>query len=142
MYHANGIGLAAVQIGVTQRIFVVDIEGIEPCPLVCINPVVKKISRDTVETEEGCLSIPGVKLPVRRPRSLFLEYTNPQGKLHLLEAADDLLSTCIQHEIDHLEGILFLDRLHKKHHKQAIKDLDQNKLMPYFDLSQKSIPKT
>lgn len=125
MYHAPGIGLAAPQVGVSQRIFVLDVdydretvtnaEGKEEVrlsnfqPLVLINPVITGTS-GTTTYEEGCLSVPGVYEEVKRFKSIHVKYHDLQGKECELEA-DDLLSICIQHENDHLDGIVFIERL-------------------------------
>ena len=118
MYEAEGIGLAAVQVGMLKRIFVIDIESVSERPLVCVNPILLRVSHDTIESLEGCLSVPGIKLPVKRHRSVIIKYSDLAYEEYTLKA-QDLLSICIQHEIDHLNGILFLDRLSKKDKKEA-----------------------
>lgn len=130
MYDANGIGLAATQIATDKRLIVMDCgevnfetkglseeeynkkikeNGIKPFPIKMINPRIVNLSDDLNEREEGCLSIPGYNANVKRPSSLKVEYTDENKKNITLEA-DGLLATCIQHEIDHLNGILFLQR--------------------------------
>jgi peptide deformylase len=125
MYHAPGIGLAAPQIGLGQRIFVLDVdydremvtnaEGKEVArlsnfnPMVFINPVITGTS-GTTTYEEGCLSVPGVYEEVKRFKSIHVKYQNLKGETLEMEA-DDLLSICIQHENDHLDGIVFIERL-------------------------------
>lgn len=108
----RGIGLAAPQVNVHQRIVVFDIgpDGrTARTPLVCINPVITKASRALVMTEEGCLSIPGEFVPVVRSERVSVRYYDTQGQRHTI-AADDLLAVAFQHEIDHLDGILMTDR--------------------------------
>ena len=106
MYSAPGIGLAAVQIGILKRLIVIDIpkgEEKKKNPLFLINPIITSRSKDTSIYEEGCLSIPGYFAEIERPAQChinFLDYTGKQKQLK----ADGLLSTCIQHEIDHLDG--------------------------------------
>jgi peptide deformylase len=123
MYHAPGIGLAAPQIGLSKRIFVVDVEFSREetsedsdeyvlgdfNPLIFINPVIKKTEGETVY-QEGCLSLPGIYEDVKRFATIELEYQDTEGNKHTLNA-DELLSICIQHENDHLEGKVFIDRL-------------------------------
>lgn len=125
MYHAPGIGLAAPQVGVSLRFFVLDIwferdkvtlsDGSEEYrlsdfkPMVFINPVFKNKTGEIIH-EEGCLSVPGVYEDVKRAEFVTVEYQDIFGKHHTLEA-DELLSVCLQHENDHLDGIVFIDRL-------------------------------
>ena len=123
MYHARGIGLAAVQIGVHVRIAVMDLagEGEKPKPMYFINPELSDFSDDINIHEEGCLSVPnprpseehpGVSIyePVRRPARCRVRFLDQHGEPRQLDC-DGLLATCIQHEVDHLDGILFLRRL-------------------------------
>lgn len=114
MYSAPGIGLAAPQVGVSLRVIVVDIEyGDDPLsrnPLKIVNPEITWLSDEDTSYEEGCLSIPKHYADVVRPRALKLKYLDEFGKEQTLEA-QDLLAICIQHEIDHLDGILFIDHL-------------------------------
>ena len=129
MYSASGIGLAAVQIGILKRLIVIDIsEGEEKKknPLFLINPIITSRSKDTSIYEEGCLSIPGHFAEIERPAQChinFLDYTGKQKQLK----ADGLLSTCIQHEIDHLDGKLFIDYLSKLKKDMIIKKLVKQK---------------
>ena len=113
MYEANGIGLAAIQIGVPKRIIVMDIgkEGKKE-PRYFVNPVI--LNKDSIKNtyEEGCLSVPEQFAEIDRPGKCEVEYLDFNGKKKLLKA-DGLLATCIQHEMDHLEGILFIDYLSK-----------------------------
>ncbi|WP_373086856.1 peptide deformylase [Sneathiella sp.] len=115
MYDAPGIGLAAIQVGVQKRVLVVDIVGKgrddeAPQPLALINPEITWVSDDDAVYEEGCLSVPEHYADVARPAEIEVNYLDLSGARKSL-SADGLLSTCIQHEIDHLEGILFLDHL-------------------------------
>ncbi|MBD2079232.1 peptide deformylase [Leptolyngbya sp. FACHB-17] len=115
MYSEDGIGLAAPQVGIHKQIIVVDIEPDKPevPPLVLINPVIKKSGTTTCSGQEGCLSIPGVYLDVERPEEIEVSFKDETGRMRTL-AADGLLSRCIQHEIDHLNGVLFVDRVENK----------------------------
>jgi len=110
MYDEDGVGLAAPQVGVSQRIIVVDPheEGVEG--FVLINPVVLETSKEVERGEEGCLSIPGVKDIVERPFAAVIEGQTPEGETRRIEA-EGLLARILQHEVDHLNGILFIDRL-------------------------------
>src|SRR5690606_26775222 len=110
MYDAPGIGLAAIQIGEPVRMLVIDLsKEDEPNePQVFINPEFVASSSDFSVYEEGCLSIPDYYAEVERPDTITLKYLDRDGKQHLLEA-DGLLATCLQHEIDHLNGVLFID---------------------------------
>ena len=128
MYAANGIGLAAIQIGIPKRIIVMDIskDNDNKDPLYFVNPVIKNknILRSTYE--EGCLSVPNQFAEIDRPKSCEVEYLNYNGEKKLLKA-EGLLATCIQHEMDHLEGILFIDYLSKLKKSMIIKKLSKNK---------------
>jgi peptide deformylase len=104
----KGVGLAGPQIGLAERIFVVEVQGDEP--RVFINPSIIETSRETVKYEEGCLSLPGVWADVIRPASVRVQAWNERGRPFTLEA-DGILARVILHEYDHLEGLLFIDRL-------------------------------
>jgi len=108
MYYNNGIGLAAVQAGQLINLFVVDVPDYGKYTM--INPKILDKSLEKNIYEEGCLSIPGIGNDVERPAEILVEFTDENGENKKLEASG-LLSTCIQHEYDHLEGILFVDRL-------------------------------
>jgi peptide deformylase len=110
MYSADGIGLAAPQVGVNKRLIVVDLEPdkAEHPPLVLINPAVKKVSNEISLDQEGCLSVPNVYADVRRPTKITVTYRDLNGKPMSLEASG-LLARCILHEIDHLDGVMFVD---------------------------------
>jgi peptide deformylase len=114
MYEEAGVGLAAPQVGVLKRIIVIDVhagkEHLEPEPLYMINPEIVAQSEETSVYEEGCLSIPGVHGDVKRPARVTVTYMDRDGAEQQIEAGG-LLATCIQHEIDHLNGILFIDHL-------------------------------
>lgn len=112
MYSADGIGLAAPQVAVQKQLIVIDCEPDNPAnpPLILINPTIKQLSRDVGVAEEGCLSIPGVYMDVLRPELVEIAYKDEYGRPQTLKAKE-LLSRCIQHEIDHLNGVLFVDRV-------------------------------
>lgn len=128
MYDAPGIGLAATQIGEMKRLVVMDLakEGEKPDPIVMVNPEILSYSDETVTTEEGCLSIPEFYYDVERPAEVTVRYTDLDGKTVEREATDRL-AICVQHEIDHLDGVLYIDylsrlkrdRVLKKFQKQA-----------------------
>ncbi|MFQ4137336.1 peptide deformylase [Nodosilinea sp. PGN35] len=112
MYSADGIGLAAPQVAVNKQLLVIDIdpENAANQPLVLINPQIVKVSKDIATGQEGCLSIPGVYLDVVRPAALEVSYKDENGRPKKLQA-NDLLARCILHEMDHLAGVLFVDRV-------------------------------
>ena len=128
MYKANGIGLAAIQVGILKRLIVIDISKDEKKkkPIFFINPEIVFRSKKTSIYEEGCLSIPGYYAEIERPAECHIKYTNFEGKIKELEA-DGLLATCIQHEVDHLNGILFIDYLSKLKKDMIIKKLVKHK---------------
>ena len=113
MYAAPGIGLAAIQVGVDRRLLVLDVgekEEAPPNPLVLINPTIVKVGDELAPYEEGCLSIPDVRVEIERPSSLIVQFLDRDGKSQQL-AAEGLLATAIQHEMDHLDGRLIIDFL-------------------------------
>ena len=114
MYAANGIGLAAIQIGIPKRIIVMDLskEENKKNPMYFVNPVIKKKNDQNLTYEEGCLSVPNQFAEIDRPKTCEVEYLDYNGIKQNLKA-EGLLATCIQHELDHLEGILFIDYLSK-----------------------------
>ncbi|MDB3903695.1 peptide deformylase [Candidatus Pelagibacter sp.] len=128
MYEAPGIGLAAIQIGVPKRIIVMDISRDEDKkdPRYFVNPVIKNKNNETSKYEEGCLSVPDQFAEIERPNKCEVEYLDYNGKKKLLKA-DGLLATCIQHEMDHLEGVLFIDYLSKLKKSMIIKKLSKIK---------------
>lgn len=110
MYAAKGVGLAAPQVGISKRMIVVDTTPEGRSPQVFLNPVAHRLGRQKETTEEGCLSIPDIRAKVTRPSKILLEAFNLQGAAIRLEA-EGLLACALQHEIDHLDGILFIDRI-------------------------------
>jgi len=129
MYEAPGIGLAAIQIGVPKRIIVMDISRDENKkePRFFVNPVIKNKNKEKSIYEEGCLSVPNQFAEIERPNSCEVEYLDYDGKKQILKA-EGLLATCIQHEMDHLEGILFIDYLSKLKKSMIIKKLSKIKI--------------
>ena len=128
MYAAPGIGLAAIQIGILKRLVVIDIskEEEKKQPIFLVNPEIIYRSKKTSVYEEGCLSLPGQFAEVERPSECTIKYIDYYGKEKELKA-DGLLATCIQHEIDHLNGILFIDYLSKLKKDMIIKKLVKQK---------------
>jgi peptide deformylase len=128
MYDAPGIGLAAIQIGVPKRIIVMDISRDQEKkePRYFINPIIKNKNKEKAKYEEGCLSVPDQFAEIERPNTCEVEYLDYDGKKQLLKA-DGLLATCIQHEMDHLEGILFIDYLSRLKKSMIIKKLSKIK---------------
>ena len=131
MYAANGIGLAAIQVGIPQRIIVMDIckEKNKKEPRFFVNPIIKNKDPFKATYEEGCLSVPNQFAEVDRPSKCEVEYLDYKGNKQLLKA-EGLLATCIQHEMDHLEGILFIDYLSKLKRSMIIKKLSKLKSSP------------
>ncbi len=128
MYDAPGIGLAAVQIGILKRIIVIDIskDKEKKDPLFLINPEITFKSKNTSVYEEGCLSLPGHFAEIERPAECHLNYIDYYGKQKSLQAKG-ILATCIQHEVDHLDGVLFIDYLSKLKKDMIIKKLKKHK---------------
>ena len=128
MYDAKGIGLAAIQIGIPKRIIVMDIskDDEKNNPMYFVNPIIKNRNLNLSKYLEGCLSLPDQFAEVDRPSTCEVEYLNYNGKKKILKA-DGLLATCIQHEMDHLEGILFIDHLSKLKKSMIIKKLSKLK---------------
>ena len=128
MYAAPGIGLAAVQIGILKRVIVIDVSKKDEKrnPLFLINPLITFKSNETSAYEEGCLSLPGHFAEIERPAECLIGYVDYHGKKKQLKA-NGLLATCVQHEIDHLDGILFIDYLSKLKRDMIIKKLIKNK---------------
>ena len=128
MYAAPGIGLAAIQIGVPKRVIVMDLSRNDEKknPLYFVNPEI--ISSSSIDTayEEGCLSVPGQFAEISRPDKCKIKFLNYDGKEQILHA-EGLLATCIQHEVDHLEGILFIDYLSKLKKTMIVKKLSKQK---------------
>ena len=121
MYDAPGIGLAAVQVGELINVIVMDLarEGEEPAPRYYVNPRITWESEELFEYEEGCLSVPEVYDAVERPAKVKISYLNYQGQA-VEEEAEELYAVCIQHEMDHLKGVLFIDHLSRLKRDRAI----------------------
>ena len=128
MYAAPGIGLAGVQVGILKRLIVIDVskDNEKKSPLFLINPKIISKSSNTSVNEEGCLSLPGYFAEIERPTECQIEYIDYHGKKKEMKASG-LLATCIQHEVDHLNGILFIDYLSKLKKDMIIKKLTKNK---------------
>jgi peptide deformylase len=121
MYAAPGIGLAAIQVGVPKRVIVMDLAGKEepPAPRYFVNPEIVWASEETKPWEEGCLSVPDIYDEVERPTKVRLRYLDYHGKL-VEEDAEELYAVCIQHEMDHLNGVLFIDHLSRLKRERAV----------------------
>jgi len=128
MYAADGIGLAAVQIGVPKRVLVIDLDQKEgrKNPIAYINPRILWASEELATFEEGCLSVPEIWDDVERPARIRAEYLDRDGNKQILEA-EGMLATCLQHEMDHLNGVLFIDHLSRLKRSMAIKKLTKAK---------------
>ena len=128
MYEAPGIGLAAVQVGILRRVIVIDIskDDQKKKPIFLVNPKIVLRSKKTSIYEEGCLSLPGHFAEIERPKECEVNYIDYHGKERKLKAKG-LLSTCIQHEVDHLDGVLFVDYLSKLKRNMIIKKLVRQK---------------
>lgn len=130
MHNANGIGLAANQVGADKSIFVVDISQVEEYkdtkPMILINPKIISRSEKKVVIEEGCLSIPDIRQEVERPEAITILYHDTDLKEHTIEAGD-LLARVMQHEYDHLQGILFTDLISDELRKKLKKDMNRIK---------------
>ncbi len=128
MYGAPGIGLAAVQIGILKRVIVIDLskENEKKNPIFIVNPEIIFKSDDLVSYEEGCLSIPNQFAEIKRPNTCKIKFLNYEGEQKELKA-DGLLATCIQHEIDHINGVLFIDYLSKLKKDLIIKKVKKQK---------------
>ena len=131
MYNSNGIGLAAVQIGILKRILVIDVSSKDEKnqPIVLVNPVIKNLSNEKSIYEEGCLSIPETFIEIERPKICEVEYIDRKGSKKILKC-DGLLSTCVQHEINHLDGKLIIDHLSKLKKDFIIKKISKIKKNP------------
>ena len=128
MGQARGVGLAAPQVDVKKRLIVFDFENFESSINTLINPVIKESSNESVPYEEGCLSVPGITSEIIRPKSILVSGITPEGKEVELEA-DGLLARVLQHEIDHLNGVLFIDRLEDYLRNELRAELKQIKKM-------------
>ena len=128
MYAENGCGLAAPQVGVSKRVVVIDIarEGEEPAPMYLVNPEIVWKSDETEVCEEGCLSLPELRAEVERPASVKIRYLDYDGKeCELL--AEEFLAVAAQHELDHLDGILYIDHLSRLKRQMLVKKLQKNR---------------
>ena len=121
MYAAPGIGLAAIQVGVPKQVIVMDLAGQDepPAPRYFVNPQILWSSDDTAPYEEGCLSVPEIFDEVERPSQVKLKYLDYDGK-EVIEDAEGLFAVCIQHEMDHLKGVLFIDYLSRLKRERAV----------------------
>ena len=130
MHNANGIGLAANQVGVDKQIFILDVSKVEGCenikPMTIINPRIISRSDKKVKMEEGCLSIPDVRVEINRPEEITISYQDVDLKEHTI-TANDVLARVMQHEYDHLQGILFIDYLSEDQMKEIKRDLERIK---------------
>ncbi len=131
MYAAKGIGLAAIQVGFPKRIIVMDLskDHENKNPMYFVNPIILNKATEQSIYEEGCLSVPDQFAEIERPKKIEIEYLDYHGEKKLLKA-EGLLATCIQHEMDHLEGILFIDYLSKLKKSMIIKKLSKQKIRP------------
>jgi len=128
MYAAPGVGLAAIQVGVPKRVIVMDLarEGEDRQPRYFVNPEIVWASEDTVPYEEGCLSVPDYFDEVERPAKVRLRYLDYEGQA-VEEEAEGLYAVCIQHEMDHLNGVLFIDHRSRLKREQAVKKVKKQK---------------
>jgi len=128
MYNSKGIGLAAVQVGILKRVLVIDVSSKDEKknPMSFINPVIKNLSDETSVYEEGCLSIPETFIEIERPKICVVEYIDLDGKKKTIKC-EGLLSTCLQHEINHLDGKLIIDHLSKLKRDIIIKKVSKTK---------------
>lgn len=128
MYQANGVGLAAPQVGILKRMLVIDAAGKdeEPNPVFVINPEITKKSEELQECEEGCLSVPDQYAKVVRPAAITVEYLNKNGE-KVVADLDGFMAVVFQHEIDHLDGILYVDHLSSLKRKMLLKKLEKER---------------
>ncbi len=126
MYAADGIGLAAIQIGEAKRVIVMDLSDTRDQPRYFVNPVITPLTEDLKPYEEGCLSVPDVFDEVERPSKVKVAYLDYDGNA-VEEIADDLYAVCIQHEMDHLEGVVFIDYLSRLKRERAVKKVQKQR---------------
>lgn len=127
MYHEEGIGLSAVQVGVHKRVVVMDLQKEDQSePIFMVNPEIVKSAEERSSYNEGCLSFPGQRAEVIRPKTVTVRYLDYNGKSQEL-FCEGLLATCIQHEIDHLNGIVFIDHLSKLKHDMILRKMHKAK---------------
>lgn len=126
MYAAPGIGLAATQLGEMKRVVVMDLakDGEPKAPIIMVNPEIRKVSEEIAVSEEGCLSIPEFYYDVERPAAVTVRYTDLDGKEVTMEA-DERLAVCVQHEIDHLDGVLYIDYLSRLKRDRVLKKFEK-----------------
>ena len=124
MYAADGVGLAAIQVGVDKRVIVMDLSEERTEPRFFVNPVITPLTEDKQPHQEGCLSVPEVFDEVERPERCKVEYIDYDGTPRE-EIAEDLFAVCIQHEMDHLEGIVFIDYLSRLKRERAVKKVQK-----------------
>lgn len=124
MYAADGIGLAAIQVGVDKRVIVMDLSEDRNDPKYYVNPVITPLTEDLKPYQEGCLSVPDVFDDVERPARVKVEYLDYDGEKRE-EIAEDLFAVCIQHEMDHLEGVVFIDYLSRLKRERAVKKVQK-----------------
>ena len=124
MYAADGIGLAAIQVGVDKRVIVMDLSEGRDTPRYFVNPIITPLTEDLKPYQEGCLSVPEVYDDVERPVRVKIEYLDYEGRARE-EIAEDLFAVCIQHEMDHLEGVVFIDYLSKLKRDRAVKKVQK-----------------
>lgn len=124
MYAADGIGLAAIQVGVDKRVIVMDLTDDRTTPRFFVNPVITPLTEDLKPYQEGCLSVPDVFDSVERPKKVKVEYLDYDGEPRE-EIAEDLFAVCIQHEMDHLEGVVFIDYLSRLKRDRAVKKVQK-----------------
>ena len=128
MYATNGCGLAAPQVGVAKRVVVIDIahEDEEANPIYMVNPEIVWAAEETKVCEEGCLSVPGMRADVERPDSVRVKYLDYNGKEQEL-LAEDFLAVAVQHELDHLEGVLYIDKISRLKRQMLLKKLEKSR---------------
>lgn len=129
MYHNNGIGLASVQVGILKKVIVVDLDeqdGVPFQPLLMANPEILSVSSGMQVMQEGCLSVPGFYVDVERPLEIEATYIDENNQTKYLKASG-LLATCLQHEIDHLNGVLFVDHISSLRRKLILSKLEKKK---------------
>ena len=153
MKQSDGIGLAAQQVGIAEQFFVMDVPEHPDYPILCVldgkalspsllmpmslaNPVVSPLPSDEYYYEEGCLSFPGINADVARPEKISVSYQDVDGVAHTLEC-DGLLARCIQHEVDHLNGVLFIDRMEKETYAEIKKEVQSLKKETKLTLQKK-----
>lgn len=124
MYAADGIGLAAIQVGVDKRVIVMDLSDERNDPRYYVNPVITPLTEDLKPYQEGCLSVPDVYDSVERPKKVKVEFLDYEGEQREL-IAEDLFAVCIQHEMDHLEGVVFIDYLSRLKRERAVKKVQK-----------------